>query len=292
MNKTLKGKVIKGVGGLFTVRTEEGLFACKARKKTRFSGSELLVGDNVEILTHTEDEATVEKVFERKNSLIRPKIANIDKAFIVITTEPYADLLLIDKIIVNCIKEHISPYLVINKTDIVDDNFKRMISDDYGDVASRILYVCAANGDGVDTLTAELNGSVCCFVGQSAVGKTSLLNAITGSSLETGGLSKIMRGRHTTRHNEIFAVNGGFLVDTAGFSLLEEMNIPSDDLSLYYAEFTDLAENCRFNMCNHINEPDCAVKKALQEGKISKGRYERYVDLYKEIKEEEKRRYS
>ncbi len=291
MSNLFEGKVIKGVGGVFTVLTEKGERAeCKARKKTRYRGSEVLVGDNVAIADEN-GSFVIEKVEERRNSLVRPRVANVDKAFIVLTVKPAADLLLADKIIVNCIKENVLPYIVVNKCDITNEEFIDEIREDYGAVAEKIIVASAEEKVGMDEIRSEIKASVCCFVGQSAVGKTSIMNVITGQLNETGGLSKIDRGRHTTRHNEIFPVCGGFLIDTAGFSLLDEIDVRHEDLCLYYSDFTDFSGNCRFDMCTHTSEPDCAVISAVKEGKISKRRYERYLALYNELKERERRKY-
>lgn len=290
MNDLIKGKVIKGVGGLFTVYTDSGTLECKIRKKTRFEGYEVLVGDDA-FVANENGFFVIERVCERRNALKRPRVANVDKAFIVIAPKPAPDLMLVDKIIINCIREKILPYIVVNKSDIAEEGFLKAITEDYEGVAEGIFTVSAALNQGIDDLKNQICGSSCCFVGQSAVGKTSIMNAITGFSLEIGGLSKIQRGMHTTRHNEFFVVNGGFLADTAGFSLLDEIDIESAELCLYYGDFSEYASECRFNMCTHTSEPDCAVKEAVELNKISERRYSRYLDLYKEIKDNERRKY-
>lgn len=291
MSKLLTGKVIKGVGGVFTVLTSEELrIECKARKKTRFEGSEVLVGDDVSV-SDENGSFVIEKVIPRKNALTRPRVANVDKAFIVLTVKPLADFLLADKILVNCIREGIRPYIVVNKSDITEKSFIDEVEEDYGAVVSDIVVVSAAEKTGTERLVSEIKGNVCCFVGQSAVGKTSIMNALTGREDETGGLSKIDRGRHTTRHNEIFEVCGGFVADTAGFSLLSESSVRSEELCLYYGDFSAYSQECRFNMCTHTDEPDCAVKAAVGKGELPVRRYERYVELYKELKEQERRKY-
>ncbi|MEG1710941.1 MAG: ribosome small subunit-dependent GTPase A [Clostridia bacterium] len=294
MNNMINGKVIKAISGTFYVDCGNKVYECKARKKTRYVGSEVTVGDNVQFIMSKEgDYGSIENVLPRRNCLIRPRISNIDRAFIVISTIPTADLLLIDKIIVNCAKEKILPFIVVNKTDLSDNNFYKEIQESYSDVVEKILYISTYNGNGMAELKNELIGNTSCFLGQSAVGKTSIVNFITGNDYEIGSMStKIARGKNTTRYSEIYTIyDNTYVVDTSGFSLLEGLDINSNDLCLYYSDLFAYSKDCRFNMCSHTTEPNCAVIQAVKEGKINNHRYERYVALFNELRETEKNKY-
>lgn len=274
----MKGRVIKILSREYSVESGGIIYNCAGRKKLKKDG-DIYVGDFVEI----EESAgawTIERVYPRKNRLIRPYVANVDKCLLVVAPYPETDYLLVDKIIVNCLSSGIQPVLVTNKSDLEGDNFA-VIKEEYR--AFPCVRVSARTGDGLLELMSAIRGSVCCMAGQSAVGKTSILNALTGMNAETGGLSKIMRGKNTTRHIECYDLGENtLLMDTCGFSLFE-LDVKSEDLRLCYDEFEGVGE-CRFATCKHVNEPDCAVKRAVAEGKIPKGRYERYKIIYEELK--------
>lgn len=226
----------------------------------------------------------IEKVLPRKNVLTRPYVANIDTAFIVVAGLPEPDLLLVDKLIASCIKCDIEPVLLINKEDENPENLSKKLHDEYGK-HFKIISVSAKESRGLQDVLSEMSGKTVCLCGQSAVGKTTLVNALTGKTQETGGMSKINRGRNTTRHIESYLVGGGFLVDTCGFSLLEIEGIEDRELGFYYPEFDEYRDACKFNTCTHTSEPICGVKTAVDEKKIPKGRYERYILLYNELKQ-------
>lgn len=233
-------------------------------------------------------------MLERKNRLIRPYVANVDLCFIVIAPVPAPDFMLVDKIIVNARMNGITPVIIVNKTDIADERFLNGVENDYNNVA-KVLRTSALTGLNKDVILEMSKGKTACLAGQSAVGKSSLMNALLGADKqETGGLSKkTERGRHTTRQSEILKIGDARIIDTCGFSMLE---LPEDfrpqDLVYYYDEFADYALGCRFRTgCTHVSEPDCAVRKAVNENKISKNRYERYCVLYSELKEKWRKRY-
>ncbi len=289
-SKSLDGKVVKIVSNRYTVRGEDGKeYRSYARGKLRLKG-DIYVGDNVKLVFERGD-AVIDEVKERTNSLIRPYCANVDSALIVIAKEPEPDMLLIDKIIINCHLEGIKPVLVYNKADLAtEEEIERFFAPykEYIDCIS----LSAVEKRGLEKLRPYIENKVVCFAGQSAVGKTSLLNAILDLNLKTDGLSaKIKRGKNTTRHVEIYEALGGDIIDTCGFSMLSIVSIEAEELIYYYLDFLPYQDGCRFKSCTHVDEPDCAVKKAVQDGKIAKERYERYLQIYEEIKEYKRRLY-
>lgn len=235
----------------------------------------------------------IEKILPRKNKITRPYITNIDMIVICIAPSPRPDFYLVDKLLINCIKQNITPVLCVNKTDLMDSDFKRNVEISYHNLCD-ICYVNAMSGQGIDKLIELMSNNYVSMAGQSAVGKSSIINAIVGHQmLQTGELSrKVERGKHTTRNVEIFDIGHGIrLADTCGFSVLEIENINPDELSTYFTDFDDFAANCKYNGCNHINEPDCAVKNAVQNGELSKDRYDRYVTLYNDLLNKWRKRY-
>ncbi len=283
--KTYDGRVIKAVASKFFVDTIDGVKVCFARKKLKFDGN-IFVGDYVTI-SKDRDAFVIESVKPRKNSLIRPYVSNVDVCFIVIAPEPAPDFLLVDKVIVNCLAEGVKPVLVKNKIDI-----ENIDTTEYNRVVD-IVECSAQESVNIQSILDYAKGKTACFAGQSAVGKSSLLNAILDSDvLETGELTrKIKRGKNTTRKTEIFNVGEStYLVDTCGFSMLETIDIEIENLRLYFDEMEEFRRDCRFNMCAHIDEPDCAVKAHVGK-EIGKGRYERSKTIYNELKERKENKY-
>ena len=286
----MRGRVLKGVASRYEVLAGDKIYLAYPRKKLLQGGGELLVGDFVELSREEKGVSTIEKIYPRKNRLIRPAIANIDTALIVIAKEPIPEKITLDKIILNCLFMGIEPVLCYNKTDIAEIADLSEIEKEYTSVLD-VLFVSAEKKEGLDKLKAKIEGKLACFVGSSAVGKTTLLNALLGKSEETGDLSKIARGKNTTRKIEIFVTENGMLADTCGFSMLDSVDIKSEDLKLFYPEFDDYLNQCKFNSCNHISEPECKIKEAVKQGRIPEGRYERYLQIYEEIREKEKKKY-
>ena len=289
---TKSGLVIKSVGGVFTVMAGDGgKFTCFAPKKLRYNDLDIVVGDKIKFEDLKRGKGVVSEVIPRKNKLARPEIANVDVCFVVLACEPQPDLYLCDKVLINCFQEKIDPVIVVNKVDL-SKNTVELVEQNYKGLAD---IVCLSTlDDSVNQLEQYLNcGKVVCFAGQSAVGKTSILNALLPEAKgATGGLSeKSGRGIHTTRHSSLHKVFGGYLVDTCGFSLCDLHGIRSDELRLYLDDFVQLSHDCKYNSCTHTVEPDCAVKAAVERGKLCKARYERYLEEYKELKEFEKNQY-
>ena len=280
----MKGRVTKILSSSYSVAAGGRVYECRGRKKLKKDG-DIYVGDFVEIEESHKDSWTIESIYPRRNRLIRPYVANVDLAIIVVAPFPEPDLVLLDKIICNCLMNGIRPLICYNKTDIEGGETLDTLEKEYA--GFEMVKVSALGGAGIDELRGKMQGSVTCLAGQSAVGKTSIMNALTGENAETGGLSRIMRGKNTTRHIECFDLGGDtLLMDTCGFSLFE-LDIKEEELRLCYDEFENVGK-CRFTSCRHVSEPDCAVKQAVIEGKIPKGRYERYKIIYEELKRRKK----
>ena len=289
------GVIVKGIGGFYYVDTGDGVYECRARGRFRLEETCPLVGDQVAIAADDKKRTGyVTDIFERKSAMLRPPVANVDHFVLVLSASaPKPDLLLVDKLLLQAYNAHVGVLLVLNKCDEADSRIVAEVQEDYRCAGVELLLASAKTGQGIGELKDRLRGKISCFAGQSAVGKSSIINAVEpGLILKTGGLSKKTdRGRHTTRHTELCPAAGGYVVDTPGFSLLELLPMEPEALSLCYPEFSKRNGACRFLDCVHQNEPDCAVKAAVAAGEIPKGRYDRYVLLLEELKELKRRRY-
>lgn len=283
-----EGLLLKGVGGFYTVLTPQSEeVTCQARGRFRREGLSPVCGDRVLFERQQEGHAAIVEVLPRRNVLLRPQVANIDQIVIVLSVSaPKPDLLLCDKLLLQAAPLGIEPLLALNKCDEADDRAVELIRAEYAP-HYRTLTLSAHTGEGVDALRAELEGKVSCFAGQSAVGKSSLLNALLPElHLPVGDLArKTERGRHTTRHAELWPYRGGAVLDTPGFSLLELSALTQETLDGAYREFGDAPSRCRFAACSHRTEPGCAVRELVEKGLISRGRYARYVELLLQFEE-------
>ncbi len=282
----MAGKVVKAVASKFWVLAEGKTYPCFARKKLKFEG-DIYVGDEVEI-SLIKAGGVIEKVFPRRNQLVRPYIANVDACFIVVAPIPGPDFILVDKIAVNCLQSGIEAVIVANKCDIgaVD------LSDYQKIMKTRIC--SAEDGQGITELFSDYGGATVCLAGQSAVGKSAIINAaLNADVLETGALSqKIERGKNTTRQVRLIKIGDTFVADTCGFSLLElPEEITPTELAKYYEDFLPFVQDCRFkNSCTHTSEPVCGVHARVGSD-ISPARYQRYLTIYNELVEREKEKY-
>ena len=289
----MQGRIIKGVGGFYDVLlSSNSVVTCKARGRFRNERIVPMVGDLVSISIPETGYASIDDLLPRRNALLRPPVSNIDQLVVVVSASiPKPDWLLTDKLLLQAHLLGIRPLLVLNKIDVADDAIVAEFERDYA--AFETLLVSSRTGTELETLKTALTGRISAFAGQSAVGKSSLLNALFPElSLETGELAKKTdRGRHTTRQAELWPLVGGAVLDTPGFSLFELEEIPQEALNAAWPEFANVFENCRFAGCRHIKEPDCAVKALLSRGALSAARYARYIEISQEIEQRRKHRY-
>ncbi len=284
----MTGIIIKALSGFYYVASSDIVFECKARGSFRKSGVSPLVGDEVEFEQVGDGKGVVNKILPRRSCLIRPPVANIDKLFIVSAySSPAPSSIIIDKLTVIATYNKIEPIIVFNKSDMGSFDAWAEI---YRKAGFKVYVVCAQTGAGIEELKAELKDSISAFTGNSGVGKSSILNSIFQNDfIATGSVSeKLGRGRHTTRHTQLYALPfGGFVADTPGFSSLETQ---LDDFSLKekladcFIEFADFTDECRFSSCTHTKENGCAVCEAVKQGKIALSRHESYIELFEQLK--------
>ena len=293
----INGKIIKGIGGFYYVDTEKGLYECRARGIFGKNKITPLVGDRVSISVVDEEnkKGVVEEIEKRDTELVRPPIANVDKALIVFAIKnPAPNLSLLDRFIVLAEKENLEIVIVFTKVDLdADGELLEELKSIYEVSGYKVIPVSNKLKLNIDKIKEELKENTVVFAGPSGVGKSSLLNEVDKNfELKTGEVSdKIKRGKHTTRHAELLKLEcGGMVADTPGFSSLTLDDIDESELKEYFIEF-DKYDDCRFgSRCIHENEPSCAVKEAVENGEISKKRYESYIQLLNEIRSG-KRRY-
>lgn len=285
----LEGLVRKGIGGFYYVETEEGMYTCTARGRFRKERISPYAGDRVRIRPEQDGTGALEEILPRRNFLVRPSLANLDRVFVVASVrEPFPDAVVIDKTIAAAEKAGIEPVLVITKTDL--ENCPELKAA-YDLAGIPCLAVSSAAGEGVEQVRELLAGKVSAFTGNSGVGKSSLLNALFPDfSLKTGEISqKLGRGRHTTREVELYKIDERtYVADTPGFSTFEiERYQLSDKEQLAYGfrEFIPYLGKCQFTSCSHTCEKGCAVLRAVEEGKIAESRHKSYVAMYQEVKD-------
>ena len=262
---------------------ENNIYECKARGIFRKEKITPYIGDDVEISVE-KSKGSIEKIYPRKSFLVRPPVANIDTLVIVVAAaDPNPNLFLIDKLLVNAEINGINSVICINKTDIKSADELKAV---YERAGYDIVEASAENREGFEKLLPYLKDKTTAFAGLSGVGKSTILNLLTDSRQETGEVSeKIKRGKHTTRHVELLTLPcGGYVLDTPGFSSFEVNNVKASELFRHFPEMRSSDGMCRFKGCSHINEPDCAVKRMLSEGKISQSRYDSYKELYNQLR--------
>lgn len=275
----MKGQIYKNLSGKYVVYADNNEYICTSKGTLKRGVGGLLCGDVVEF-----DGKTISKVYERKNRFFRPNVANIDAVTILVSPSPKPDFLLIDKLIVNAISQNTEIYLIVNKIDLNDEFYNEIVKE-YSQVVTDIVKISALNKQGIEKVKNLLIGKLCCFAGQSAVGKTTLINALFNTEQRTGELSKkTERGKHTTTYSQIYEKDGIKVIDSPGFAVIEA-EVKAEELCEYYPEFIHLNGQCKFRQCSHVSEPDCAVKNMVESGKISKTRYDRYKQIYLELME-------
>lgn len=294
----MQGKIIKGIAGFYYVQTKNGIYECKAKGSFRNQKIKPFVGDDVEITVLDEEnkKGNMERILERKNFLIRPAVANVDQTLVIFAAaRPEPNLNLLDRFLIMMEQKGVPVVLVFNKKDAADPEKLAALAKTYESCGYEVLTVSALEEDGISQIKEILRGKTSTVAGPSGVGKSSIINLLQSDvHMETGNISeKIERGKHTTRHSELIAIaEDTYIFDTPGFSSLYVTDMEKEELKEYFPEFAPYEEECRFLGCVHVNEPVCGVKNALENGKISRSRYENYKLLYEELKENEKRKYS
>lgn len=291
----MQGKIIKGIAGFYYVHTGDHIYECKAKGVFRKNNEKPLVGDDclIDIIDEEGKIGNISLILERRNSLIRPNVANVDQALVIFASvKPEPNFNLLDRFLILMKQNDIPCIIAFNKTDLADEEKLSEIKKIYTASGHRMLFTSAKTGEGLDELKELLRGKTTTVAGPSGVGKSTLINLIQDQKeVETGEISeKIDRGKHTTRHSELIAIDeNSYIFDTPGFSSLSLFDVTSVDLKSYYDEFVPFESECRYDDCVHKNEPVCGVKAAVDRGEISKVRYENYLLLLKECEESQKR---
>ena len=287
----MKGKIVKGISGFYYVYVAEtGIYECKAKGIFRNQKIKPLVGDDVKIVVLDEEKkiGNVEKILPRTRELIRPAVANIDMALVIFAAaKPDPNFNLLDRFLCMMEYQKVPVTICFNKCDLVTEEQREVLRKIYEPAGYELLFTSAKTQENVEKLKSVLRGKMTAVAGPSGVGKSSLINDLQDAvQMQTGGISdKIERGKHTTRHSQIIPIaENTYIMDTPGFSSMDLPGFSKEDLWTCYPEFARFEPGCRFIGCSHIGEPDCGVKTALAEGKISHVRYDNYVQLYQEMK--------
>lgn len=280
---TIKGRVLSASSNKYTVDLGEKIVVINARGKIKYRSGDILTGDFVEVV----DDA-ISKVYPRTSRFIRPNVANIDTLCITISNPPKPDYLVVDKLLLSANFANVESVIIINKTDL-DQSISEYVKKHYNFL--NIFCVSAKTGEGIEGLKSFLTGKTVAFAGQSAVGKTSILNSLMNTDYRTGDISeKSERGRHTTTGSQIIKGNGFLLFDTPGFSEIS-VEISPEEAVMNYPPYEKYLNECKYQDCTHITEPDCKIKQLVEQSVLSKDRYERYIEIFQEIKREYGMRY-
>lgn len=278
-----EGTIIKALSGFYYVRTVGETIECKGRGRLRRDGLSPLVGDKVVISLDGQGRGRVDTILPRRNFFVRPAVANID-VLIAVASEvnPVTDPFLIDRVTATAEHNKSRVIICINKSDLSDST---RLAEIYNSTGYETIMTSAETGEGIDELRRSISGCICAFSGNSGVGKSSIINALSPElDIQVGDVSeKLGRGRHTTRHIELFKAGDAYVADTPGFASFDvEMMrpIPKEELQFCFPEFEKCIGNCRFDDCAHLKEPDCAVREALERGEIKSSRHESYARLY------------
>lgn len=291
----MQGKIVKGISGFYYVHVAgTGIYECKAKGIFRNQKKKPLVGDNVRIAVLDEQKRTgnVEELLPRKNELIRPAVANVDQALVIFAAaKPAPNLNLLDRFLCMMEYQKVPAVICFNKCDLISGEEEKALSEVFTPAGYELLFTSAKTGQNIERLKALLQGRTTAVAGPSGVGKSSLVNLTQDQiSMETGKISdKIERGKHTTRHSELISISEDtYIMDTPGFSSLDVPGLEPEKLWRCFPEFVPYEPECRFTCCSHISEPGCGVKSALEQGKISRERYEHYIRFYEEMKQRHK----
>ena len=291
----MRGKIVKGIAGFYYVHAEDlQIYECRARGIFRRENIKPLVGDDVEleVLDQQEKEGNIRKILPRRSRLIRPAVANIDQALVIFAIrKPEPNFNLLDRFLIMMEQQGLPSVICFNKSDIASAQDRADLQSAYETCGYQVFFISVKEEEGLREVRRVLQGKTTTVAGPSGVGKSSLINCLyPQAGMETGAVSeKIDRGRHTTRHSELFALDGeSYIMDTPGFSSLQLFDMEKEELKDFYPEFREYEDGCRFRGCVHVSEPGCSVKAALAEGRISKVRYHNYTVLYEELKERKK----
>ena len=294
----MQGKILKGISGFYYVHVvESGIYECKAKGIFRKQSIKPLVGDLVEIdiIDKEEKKGNITRILPRNNALIRPAVANVDMALIVFAAAtPDPNFNLLDRFLILMAKQGVPVCICFNKSDLVSEETRHAYAKSYEACGYPVEFISVKKDEGIDRLMEHLRGKTTTIAGPSGAGKSSLINRLQPQiQMETGAVSeKIGRGKQTTRHTQLIHIEGSsYIMDTPGFSSLYLPQMEKEELQQYYTEFAAYEPYCRFQGCSHISEPNCGVKQALEEGRISRLRYGNYAQLYEELKEQEKKKY-
>ena len=288
----MQGKIIKGIAGFYYVHVEgQGTYECRAKGIFRKDGVKPLVGDDVlvDVLDDAQMTGNIREILPRRNALLRPAVANVDQALVIFAiVKPQPNFNLLDRFLIRMERQGLPTIICFNKQDIASAGEKEALRQAYETCGCRVLFFSALENEGVEEIRALLQGKTTTVAGPSGVGKSSLINRLSPQAgMETGTISrKIERGRHTTRHSEIIALGeASYIMDTPGFTSLSIAEITKEELGQYYPEFVQYEPYCRFSGCAHMGEPSGGVKEAVEDGRISRVRYENYRVLYQELKD-------
>ncbi|MBP5745955.1 MAG: ribosome small subunit-dependent GTPase A [Lachnospiraceae bacterium] len=284
----MQGKIIKGIAGFYYVHNGEHIYECKAKGVFRKDNKKPLVGDDciIEVIDEEKKLGNISEILDRKNSLIRPNVANVDQALVIFAlVKPEPNFNLLDRFLILMKQNDIPCIIAFNKTDLADEETLERVRQIYKDSGHQLIFTCAKKNEGIEDVKRALKGKTTTVAGPSGVGKSTLINLIQDNrKMETGDISeKIERGKHTTRHSELIALDdNSYIFDTPGFSSLSLFDISKEELAGFYPEFAQYEQGCRFDNCIHRNEPVCGVKQAVDDGLISRVRYENYLLLLSE----------
>lgn len=288
----MEGIVVKGIAGFYYVKVEDSVYQCKARGIFKKDRIKVAVGDFVTIQLNEGSDALITEIKKRRNAFVRPPIVNVD-CFVVVfaATKPEPNFAIIDRFLVMAEKSNTDIIICINKVDLSETDIRDKIKNIYEDIYP-MVFLSGKTGEGIEDLKKLLKGKKCALAGPSGVGKSTILNALEPMvSVETGEISeKTKRGKHTTRHVEIFdTAFGAMIFDTPGFTSFDVLEADEEELAHLYPEMQGYLGQCRYDNCRHVKEPNCSVRNAVSEGKISKSRYKSYVNQIKEIREKSKK---
>ncbi|MGL5764245.1 MAG: ribosome small subunit-dependent GTPase A [Sarcina sp.] len=281
----MEGRIIKGIGGFYYIKTKDDIIECKARGKFRHKSMKPMVGDLVDINVEN-GKGVIEDIHDRSSELIRPTVSNVTRAFVVFALKnPDIQFDLLNRFLVLCEYNDIEAIICLNKEDLCSEEEKESIKEAIQAIGYEVLFINAKDQKGLNVLKEKMQGHITVLCGPSGAGKSTLLNALVERDhMETGAVSqKIGRGKHTTRHSELIEIEDGYLVDTPGFSSVDISFMDKEQLKYCFPEFEKYQNECKFRGCNHYKEPGCSVKENVEKQNIDKLRYDFYIKRLEEI---------